>query len=287
VTGDGNKEFKNIKHINMNIRKLFLLFIVVAVLGASEAKAQTAVDSARNTVMQLFKTYDSIPYITFDVKYIYKSDTTYSDFTYETIKGSYTMSGSKAKYTLGDVEYLQNDSFLVAVYHKDQMMVVSSPVINNAGAYLPMRDLLDSLLQSYSGDYDISVDNKIDTIPSSVEDVVDTKGFIRLTRKPGNIQAQFDRYLLEFDIEQNIITKVEYEFSDPGLDLTSVDEPDAGRRLLKNTARKRTLQIEFANYRFDNFSDEVYNENNLVWTEDGEYKPVEQYKYYKVYNARN
>jgi hypothetical protein len=278
---------KCIKHINMNSRKTILLLIVLAVLGTSGAKAQTAADTARSTALLFYKTYDSIPYITFDVRYTYLSDTLYSDFKYETIKGSYTMSGNKAKYSLGNIDYLQNDSFLIAVYHKDEMMVVSNPPVQNAGSYLPMRALLDSLLDAYSADYDITVDNKIDTLPSSAEPELDTKGYILFTRKPGNTQAQFNRYLLEYDIENNVITKVEYEFVEPGASLTTDDEPDAGQRLLKNSDRKKILRIEFSNYRFDNFSDSVYSENNLIWEEDGEYKPIAQYKYYKIYNARN
>lgn len=262
------------------------MMAAAAALLHTAVTAQTAVDTARNAAIQFFKTYDSIPYITFDVKYTYFTDTAYSDFTHETMKGSYTMSGAKAKYSLGDVDYLQNDSFLVAVYHKDQMMVVSNPA-PNAGGSLPMRGVLDSLLNASATDYDFSVDVTIDTIPSSVEDIINTTGYIRLTRKAGNTTAQFDKYELQFDIEKNTILKVEYVFTEPGQNLTSVDEPDPGLLLLKNTARKKTLRIDFANYRFDNFSDNVYSENNLIWEEDGEYKPVEQYKYYKVYNARN
>lgn len=268
-------------------RLITLLTVMVSMLLFNAAKAQTAADTARNTAIQFFKTYDSIPYISFDVKYSYLSDTVYSNYTYETVKGSYTMSGKKAKYSLGDVDYLQNDSFLIAVYHKDQMMVVSNATVQNAGTYLPARDGLDSLLQAYSDNYDISVKTISDTIPTSTEDSINTTGYILFTRKTGNTAAQFDRYLLEYDIESNIIKKVEYQFTEPGQELTSVDEPDAGQRLLKNAPRKRTLRIEYSNYRFDNFSDTVYSENNLIWEEDGEYKPVEQYKYYKVYNARN
>jgi hypothetical protein len=263
-------------------------FAVMLVMFTMQyTNAQTAADTALNTAMQFYKTYDSIPYITFDVKYTYLSDTLYSDFSYETQKGSFTMSGKKAKYSVGEVDYLQNDSFMIAVYHNDQMMVVSPPTETNAGAYLPMRSLLDSLLQAYSSDYDITVDNTIDTIPSTAEDIINTKGYILFTRKTGATQAQFNRYLIEFDIEQNTILKVEYEFTQSGMGLSSTDEPDEGQRMLKNSPRKRILRIEFSNYRFDNFSDQVYSENNLVWEEDGEYKPVEQYKYYKVYNTRN
>lgn len=263
-----------------------ILVTIIALLLLITAEAQTAIDSAKTIALGFFKTYDSIPYITFDVKYTYYSDTLYSDFSYETIKGSYTMSGKKAKYSMGDVDYLQNDSFLIAVYHKDETMVLSSPA-QEAGSYLPMRSLLDSLLDAYSADYDISVKTKPDTTIGGGDTTVNAAGYILLTKKPSATNAQLNRYIIEYDIIYNTITKVEYEFTEPGQTLTSTEEPDAGQRKLKNSARKRVLRIDFTNYRFDNLDDNVYSENTLVWEEDGQYKPVEKYKYYKVINTKD
>lgn len=267
--------------MKIQIRKAIIATVVFILFGMQGIKAQTTVDTARNVALEFFKTYDSIPYLTFDVRYTLFSDTAYSDFTYDVMNGSYTMSGRKAKYSLGDVDYLQNDSFLIAVYHKDQMMVVSNPPVQNTGSYLPMREALDSLLQAYSGSYDISVKSIIN------DPETDTVGYIKLIKKAGDTLGQYNLYMIEFDMPRNTIRKVEFEYTEPGLGLTPADEPDDGLRLLKNTARKKILRIEFFNYRFDNFSDDVYSENNLVWEEDGEYRPVEKYKNYKIYNTRN
>ena len=267
--------------MKIQVKKVLIAAVVFIHIGMQEIKAQTTLDSARNAALGFFRTYDSIPYLTFDVKYTFFTDTAYSDFSYEIMNGTYTMSGKKAKYSLGDVDYLQNDSFLIAVYNKDELMVVSNPPVQNAGSYLPMREELDSLLQAYSASYDISVKSIV------VNPATDTIGYIRLVKKAGDTLAQYNYYIIEFDMPQNTIRKVEFEYTEPGLGLTPADEPDAGQRLLKNTARRKTLRIEFLNYRFDNFSDSLYSENNLIWEEDGEFKPVEQYKKYKVYNARN
>jgi len=256
-----------------------ILFFMVST--QSNLRAQTTLDSARNTALNFFRTYDSIPYLTFDVRYTLYSDTAYSDFSYETLKGTYTLNGKRARYSLGDVEYLQNDSFLVAVYHKDEQIIISDPPVQNSGSYIPLRETLDSLLQAYSSNYDIWVKN------STTDPDIDSLGYIRLVRKLNDTIAAYNRYTIEFNIEKNFITKVEYEYTEPGLGLTSEDEPNEGQRLLKNTARRKTLRIEFMNYRFDNFSDDQYSENNFVWEEDGEYKPVDKYRTYKVYNARN
>ncbi len=267
--------------MKIQIKKAMIATVVFMFFGIQGAKAQTVVDTARNVALEFFKTYDSIPYLTFDVKYTFFSDTAYSDFSYDVMTGTYTMSGKKAKYSLGDVDYLQNDSFLIAVYNTDQLMVVSNPPVENAGSYLPMRETLDSLLQAYSTSYDISVKSIIN------DPETDTVGYIRLIKKTGDTLAQYNLYIIEFDMPRNTIRKVEFQYTEPGLGLTPAEEPDDGQRLLKNTARQKTLRIEFFNYRFDNFSDDVYSENNLIWDEDGEYKPVEKYKTYALYNVRN
>jgi hypothetical protein len=265
----------------MNVKK-YVVSALLCMICAREANAQfTTVDSARNTAVNFFRTYDSIPYLTFDVRYSLFSDTVYSDFSYETTKGTYTLSGKRARYTLGEVEYLQNDSFLVAVYHRDEMMVVSNPPVQNSGSYLPLREMLDSLLQSYTANYDFWVKN------STADPDTDSLGYIRLVRKIGDTLGMYNRYIIEFNIEKNVITKVEFEYTEPGRGLTPAEEPDEGQRLLKNTDRRKTLRIDFLNYRFDNFSDERYSENNFIWEDEGEFKPVDKYKNYKVINARN
>ncbi|MBI3137597.1 MAG: hypothetical protein HYZ15_03325 [Sphingobacteriales bacterium] len=261
--------------------KLFLLVLVFSVVGVTTLQGQTSLDSARNTALNFFRTYDSIPYLSFDVRYTLFSDTVYSDFSYETTRGSYTLSGKKARYTLGDVEYLQNDSILVAVYHRDEQIIVSDPPVQNTGSYVPLRQTLDSLLTAYSSSYDLWVKT------TTADPDVDSIGYIRLVRKSADTLGIYNRYVIEYNIERNFITKVEYEFTEPGLGLSSVDEPSEGARLLKNTSRRKTLRIEFLNYRFDNFSDDRYSENNFIWLEDGVYKPVEKYKNYQVYSARN
>ncbi|HMT72970.1 MAG TPA: hypothetical protein PKA77_02815 [Chitinophagaceae bacterium] len=267
----------------MRIIKNIKILAVILFGGMSAgvyAQGET-VDTARNIALNFFRTYDSIPYLTFDVRYSLFSDTVYSDFSYEAVKGVYTLNRSKARYTIGDVEYLQNDSFLLAVYHKDQQIIVANPTAKNAGSYVPLRETLDSLLQAYSANYYIWVKS----IP--VDPDTDTTGYIKLEKKPDDTVAVYNRYTIEFDIAQNLITKIEYEYTEPGLNLTADTEPDEGQRLLKNTARRKTLRIEFFNYRFDNFSDSYYSENNFIWQEDGEYKPVEKYRDYGIVNARN
>ena len=267
--------------MNTTMIKKKLTILVLLLSLTRMAIAQTTLDTARSTAANFFRTYDSIPYLTFDAKFTYFSDTIYSDYSHDVLKGTYTMSGKKARYTLGTTEYLQNDSFYLAVYHDEQTIVVSGPKAASAGSFMPMREVSDSLLLAESSHYDFTVKT---TTPDPETDNV---GFITLTRKLNDTIAQFNRYTITFAISTNTITAIEYEFTEPGQELTSVDEPDDAQRLLKNTDRKRTLRIEFTNYRFGHFADADYSESLFIWEEDGQYRPVEKYKSYTVYNARN
>jgi hypothetical protein len=268
---------RNIQNRKTGLTALLVFFIL-------SAQAQPAIDSARVAAVRFFRTYDSLQYLTFDTRFSYSSDTVYSDYTNEVMTGTYTMSGARVKYTLGKIDYLQNDSFHIAVYHDDQVIVVAPRNNANGGSFVPMRDALDSLLLAESAHYDFQTKTTGASESSELEDT--DNGYIRLTRKTNDTLAQFNRYVITYQISTNLITTVEYEFTEPGHSLSSVDEPNEAVRILKNTARKRRLKIEFTNYRFANFSDDAYSENNYVWNDDGEYKPVDKYKNYTVYNAR-
>src|SRR5689334_14707452 len=61
---------------------------------------------------EIYKAYDSINYLTFDVKYTYSSDTLNGNFINDALEGSYTMAGKRALYNLGNIQFMQNDSFL-------------------------------------------------------------------------------------------------------------------------------------------------------------------------------
>lgn len=263
--------------------KKYKITLLLAILFCMNmAQAQSTVADAVKVTSHIYKVYEGLPYITFDAKYTYFTDTAYSDFTREVTKGQYTFNGKKARYTMGDVEYLQNDSMLIAVYHQDQMMIISNPVFSNTAAYLPAREALDSLLSVYGEHYDFDVKD-YNNSPTDTN----TTGYIKMVRKKGDEVAQYDHFIIEFDLEQYVITRIEYQYTEKGQGVTEQDEPDPALRLLRNTDRKKTLEIQMFNYRFDHLSDTDYSESVFLWEEDGEYKPVEKYKDYKVYNARN
>ena len=80
------------------IKKLILsLLVLIAVAKPININAQSVSDAMRG----INKAYDSIPYISFNIKYTYTSDTLTGKSQYEVMLGQYTLAGKRAKFMLG------------------------------------------------------------------------------------------------------------------------------------------------------------------------------------------
>lgn len=248
-----------------------LLCMCLAITASTKVHAQLS--RAREVIQEMYKKYDSLHNISFDVQYHYKSDTLYGDYMIDNIYGSYTMSGRKAKFSMAEIEYIQNDSFFVAVYNKEKMIIVGDPQNNNAGGFLPMRSVIDSLLQSYASHYEIAVNENPD-------DSVHSIAFLAI-----DSLAQFRKYTIRFSASYNLITSLQYDYIE-NRGIYHNNENITPEDSLYQYPRKITLNISFANYRFSNDEPEVYDENNYVWYEAGTYKPIERYANFRVYSTK-
>lgn len=257
------------------IKKSRLLFVAglmcwSCIMHAQGVPASTAV---RQVMETMYRNYDSIKYLSFDVKFNYGSDTLLGKYDNEQMDGSFTLAGKRAKYRLGDIDFMQNDSFFIAIYNRDKLIMVDEPKMNNVGSQLPMRQQMDSLLLSYANQYTITL----------YMQGTDT-GVIQLVR--ADSLAQFDKFSISYDDRTKMLYKVTYEYTEPAqLDsavLAAMElDPTAGLPV-----QKKKLSIQFLNYRFDNYDDTVYDENNYIWFENDVCKPVEKYEGYKIYNAK-
>lgn len=246
----------------------FLALAITFGFAFSTSYAQPA-QQAKAAMQSLYKLYDSTAFITFDVRYNYLTDTVYGDFKNEQMAATYTMSGRKAKFSMGEIEYMQNDSFFITVYNKEKIIIVADSRLQNAGGYMPMRGAIDSVLSSYGSHYLINVQNN----------VADPAGFISFER--ADSLAMFDKFVINFDTQQKYLTGLTYTFMEE-----STPDADNAAAALASIMHRRTLKIDFFNYRFDNIDPEIYNENRYIWNDDGEIKPVAKYEGYKVYNSR-
>lgn len=249
------------KYMSQKIVLFALLF--TGLFPGMNAQGQTP----QQVMESIYQAYDSVPYLSYDVKYIYDSDTLYGEFTHEVMEGSFTMAGKKAKYRLGNIDFIQNDSFFLAIYHADKYILVSDPRTTNAGSELPMRQLIDSLVTTYALHY---------TLTTSILD--STTGKINFAKNDS--LAAFLNFAITYDTTRHLLKSIEYSFEEP-----PVMEPGVEYVSLPATRRK-TLKIEFLKYRVDNFSPELYEENSYIFFEDGVCKPVEKYIDYRIFYSR-
>lgn len=249
-------------------KKAPALMLISIMLVSYQTRAQNFPQPALASTMEsIYKNYDSIPFLSFDVKFTYTSDTLLGDYTNEYLDGTYTMAGKKTKYRLGNIDFMQNESFFIAVYNEDKMILVDVPKTGNAGNNLPLRQMIDSLVQGYTANYNVNR-NYINT---------DT-GIISFDRT--DTSSQLNKFSLTYDERNKMILKVAYEYLEPV-------QPDSNISFTSMPVnRKRRLSIEFSNYRFDNYDDAVYNENNYIYFERGVCKPVAKYEGYKIYNSK-
>lgn len=229
-------------------------------------------DSVGQILGSIYKNYDSSLFLTFNTTYTYASDTLFNDFTNDQLTGSYTIYGSKIIYRLGDIEYLQNDSFLIAVYNGNKTIIVANPN-SSAMSRLPMRPQIDSLVQTYRSHFVINL---------LLSDRDSSMGQIQFLAT--DTLAPFTKFSIYYDTTRYLMTGLEYEFL--SIKAPSPDLDPAVQAQLSTIKRKQRLRIDFENYRADNFDVDLYNENRYVWYEDGKYKGVEKYKDYRIFNLK-
>jgi hypothetical protein len=256
-----NKEMRK----NRFLRVTIVALILAAGMNTPQAKAQTLTD----TIHGLYRSYDSMQNLTFDVRYVYTTDTINGETETEQLQGFYTMSNRKALYRLGNIEFMQNDSVLISVYHDDKIMMITPRQVNNAGSLLPLRQALDSMITSYSAHYTI-------THQHNTTDSISTIHFA------GDSTVPFAHFYVLYDRADHLITAMKYVYYevDEEIDLprASFDDP---------VKRERRLTLYFENYRFDNISPALYDPSNYAWKEGEKWTPARKYIDYRVYSNQS
>jgi len=254
-----NKKMTNL------INKCKLLLVLVLMNTASHAQTSSAPAGILSILDNMYKNYDSVPYMSFDVKFTYYVDSIGSNNAAEQLLGTYTMAGKRTKYTLGDIDFMQNDSFFIAVYNKDKMILVDAPRLVNSGSQLPMRQQMDSLLKGYANHYTIT------------NTVAGDTGKIKMVR--ADSIAQIDEFILKYDNRNKMLYQLQYTYTEIG-----EYDPETPSVIINHT--KKVLLIDLYNYRFDNYDDSVYKETNYIYYENGVCKPAYNYKGFKIYDSR-
>ena len=254
--------------------KFKILLITVCILEAGVQQSHGQNTQVAQTLQSIYRNYDSVRYLSFDVQFDYTSDTLLGKFDAEQMKGTYTLAGKKAKYSLGDIDFMQNDSFFIAVYNRDKLLIVDEPRAANTGNQLPMRQQIDSLLLNYSQQY--TINNYLLN--------ADT-GVIQFVRADST--AQFDLFNIFYEESSKLMTRVTYDYKEhAGLDSAVLATLMSDPAWTGDPLVTKRFSIRFQNYRFDNYDESVYDIGNYIWFDNGLCRPVEKYADYRIYYNR-
>lgn len=258
----------------MNQIKIIILTLFISLVAVIDPLYSIAqMDVAKADLSEIYKSYDHLKNLSFDVTYLYDSDTLNGDFTHNELKGSYKIQGKKTLYQLGDISFIQNDSILVGLYTTKKMIIIGDPQSGAMEGAIPMRQQMDSLFKIQGQHYAITVSSKSRSTTISFTGI--------------DSVAQFRKYDITYDNNSDFIQKLDYSFI--GITDRNLDDPlmaDSTRKRLLHEKRRKKLTIEFSNYSFHKIDAKDFDEKNYIVYDDKVYKPIAKYSDYKVYNTK-
>lgn len=245
------------------------LLIVGLLLFCNTAITQTLADTIRNEMVAINHQYDSAFYLTFDVDITYERDTTGavpdSLFNRTAMQGTYTFHQNKALYKLGEIEYMQNDSFTIAAYKESKIMLVGKRAPGQSpGRLVPTRDMVDTMMTQLEQDFILSYAD------------FDSVKVIELKNHDTNSSAIYKLIRIEFDPVTYYLVSVQYLFLDTGAGESEGTEP--------SEAYLATLTFSFTNYRVEQVGPSVFDESRfLFFNGPNDPQPAPAYSDYTLY----
>lgn len=256
-------------------RKYFLggILLIMMTLGQVKGTAQNlSVGDVTTYFDHINAKYDSADFQSFDVEMLYKSDTTEKGlFLKDEVHASYTISGKSASYKIGNIEFLRNDSFAIAIYHADKIIMLGPSPKSSGGSVLYYRTFIDSFLAQLGNGYTYQLESS-----------AQLSGYKNLV-------------ITAIDQQHAIYEKLEFEFRESDYQLSQIIYHmkeiggDFGVQSQGYTnARKAQLILKFSNYNHSVVDPAIFCECRFIQLEGpGKFTPASDFRDYKIYNNRN
>jgi len=253
-----------IKTVHLRIASLLVAMLSFIV----SAQAQSAADTIRKEIAAINAVYDSAYYLSFDIHMQYISDTLYggtdsADYEHTSMDGSYTFHRNNALYNLGDITFLQNDSYTIAVYRENKFILVGKPSSGKrSGSFMPNRALIDSMAIRLTQEYTYSYWAN------------DSTGFIQLNAIDSN--NVYESIVINYEPVSHRLRTINYRFRDNG------GIPASTTAGIVN--RKATMIFDFRNYRIQEIGNDVFSEGKFITFDGpGNMQPAQPFRDYTIY----
>lgn len=236
-----------------------ILGIILTTMFSGYLFAQSPnLDSIKQELYRINKIFDSSRYLGFDVHIRYSSDTAFGRYDFEEMTGKYILNEKNIYYKMGDIEYVQNDSFAYDIYHDEKLLVMTRDSISSKSGLFPLKEFVDSILTWYASSYVIVLrnENESKVIEFSTSDTL----------------APYKRFAIYYDSTSHYPDKFEMNF----VEKIQTDSIDA------LVPTKKLIVMSFSNY-YNLSSLEVFEDTNYVFFDrvSRRYRPSDKYRMYR------
>lgn len=246
------------------MKKIFIAVCLI-VLGHN-LSAQPTLDSIKLELYRINRVFDSSNYLGFDLNIIYASDTVLGKFDHEEIDGKYILNARNVYYRMGNVEYIQNDSFVYNIYHDEKMMIMTKLSASPFNNPFPLREFVDSMINWYDSSYTITMNDEGDS---------------RVIKFTANVPGlPYQRFAVYYDSSNRYLDKFEMSFYEPVE--TMSDMPDSIAELIRLKTVMKKVTMNFSNY-YSPSTLEIFNDENYVTFDRlrRRFQPAEKYSSYR------
>ena len=258
--------------------KKITIFLFTVIMSQWANAQSPLLDSAKNELYQINKTFDSSRYLAFDLGIYYKSDSATVTLQTDRLDGNYVLNQKNIYYQMGSTIYLQTDSFAYNIYPEEKMMMMTKNFIPENSDIFPLRTFVDTMMYYYSASYNIT----IDTIAVDSFDVIKRIRF-SIIQSPAVNDSDVVLYnYFYIDYDPNTYHPIKFEFS-YNEETQSVTLDSLGNNTNSGTyMATRTITMNFSNYR--GFMDTgIFADSRYVYYNRQRkiFEPASQYRDYQ------
>jgi hypothetical protein len=243
-----------------------IMIVLCCCIATQMLKAQSYnLDTIKASLYKVNKVFDSSRYMGFDVNLIYDTDTLFGKFEHDEVFANYVINNKNIYYKMGDVEYVQTDSFVYNIAASEKMLMMTKDPLASNGSLFPLKEFVDSTIKNYQSYYTISITT------DGVEKVINFAG--------NSPDLPYTNFSIRFDSTSFYPRRLEMTMLGE-FDLSEV--PDSLKTRVKLKPMHRRVTMDFVKYYSVNDLS-VFQDNNYVVYDLTKrlYRPVAKYKGYQ------
>ena len=264
----------------MNMKKIMIASLMMAFFlmigGKSQAQSDSlqSIDFVKQQLKHLNSVFDSSYFLSYNVKFLYNSlDSVSGQSDSSSQSSSYIVKGNCFYYSLGDYEYMQNDSLAFSVSNKEKVIICSKNRLPGASFSFAAGSLTDTSIGYFAKYYRLT--GSVDTSKN--------KGVIYFNALAGTA-VPFQQIVFKYQNTPAQHTSVEVKYKEPGI-IEEKDSTGAYNGQNKSTLLNKTMTMIFSDYANVTVDNSLFKKEHYMFFDRQlkKFVPVDKFKQYKVF----